>query len=282
MNPTGPRSRQQSPPEAAPPSPHRRERRAFRTGLIVSAVLHLVLLALYPALVDIPGLRGPEERAPDEDPVLDGTEIVAIQEMLDEPDVAEPEAVPDPVEVVETEEEPAEEPEEPAEEPGDEPDPADDPEEDPGPSVAERLQPQMVDPRLWAPVDSQHVELSDVERAELLFRGMIESWNDSVAVAAALREDARDWTYTDSDGQRWGISPGRLHLGDFSIPLPFEFSAPPGQWEETMDRQWVLEDLARGREAAIIRETWAERAREIRERMESERGGASADGTDGG
>ena len=276
MNPTGPRSRPSS-PDPVPPSPHRRERRAFRTGLVVSALVHLLVIALYPLLTGTPGILGPEERPPEDRPPLDGTEVVAIRELPELPDEPEePEPLPEP-----EEEPPPAAPADAVGEEDEEPEVEPDPDAEPGPSVAERLQPQMVDPRLWAPVDPQHTELTEAERAELLFRGMIRSWNDSMAVAAALREDARDWTYTDSDGQRWGLSPGRLHLGDFSIPLPFSFSPAPGQWQEQMERSWVLEDLARGRDAAIIRETWAERAREIRERMESERPSA-AEGDDGG
>jgi hypothetical protein len=143
------------------------------------------------------------------------------------------------------------------------------------PSVAERLLPQMVDPRLWAPVELVGVEMTDAERAELLLNGMIRSWNDSVAIALALSDRATDWTYTDGEGRRWGLSPGRLHLGDFSIPLPFSFS---GSMEGTMlrrreldEQEWIRQDLLRGRIQGEIREVWIERTRAIRERMEAER-----------
>ena len=150
-------------------------------------------------------------------------------------------------------------------------------------TVAERLQPRIIDPRLWLPINPDYTELTDQERAELLLRGMIQSWNDSMAVAEALSERAMDWTYTDDDGRRWGLSPGRLHLGDFSIPLPFSFALPPGRRETLADRQQIRDDLARGAATAIIRETWAERARAIRERLEAERSGndATIDDDDG-
>jgi hypothetical protein len=160
-----------------------------------------------------------------------------------------------------------------------------DAEESPRPSVAERLLPQMVDPRLWAPVELMGVELSDTERAELLLSGMIRSWNDSVAIALALSDRATDWTYTDGDGRRWGLSPGRLHLGDFSIPLPFSFS---GSMEGAMlrrrdlaDQEWIRQDLLRGRIQGEIREVWIERTRAIRERVEAERIRASQEEGDG-
>ena len=34
-----------------------------------------------------------------------------------------------------------------------------------------------------------------------------------------MRRRARDWTF-ERDGERWGISPDGIHLGDVTIPLP--------------------------------------------------------------
>jgi hypothetical protein len=140
----------------------------------------------------------------------------------------------------------------------------------------------MVDPRLWAPVERLGIDLTDEERAELLLNGMIRSWNDSMAIALALSNRATDWTYTDGEGRRWGLSPGRLHLGDFSIPLPFSFG---GSMEQTMLRrreleelEWIRQDLQRARIQGEIQEVWVERARAIRERVEAERREASQAG----
>lgn len=152
---------------------------------------------------------------------------------------------------------------------------------DPIPTVAERLRPRMVDPRLWAPVELVGANLTDEERAQLLLSGMIRNWNDSMAIALALSDRATDWTYTDDQGRRWGLSPGRLHLGDFSIPLPFSFG---GSMEQSMlrrreleDLEWIRQDLERARIQGEIREVWAERARAIRERMEAERRDAESE-----
>lgn len=243
-------------------------------GFAISIVLHLLALVLYPVLMDrlepVPPPGAPV--TPDDAPIR-GIEILALREIApeDEPDLP-------------PEEEPL--PEEPADpvpvrplpplDPGEEPTPGvdeEDEEEVRRATAAERLQPTMGDPRLWAPLDREYTDLTDEERAELLLRGMIRSWNDSVAVAAALSGRATDWTYTDEDGRRWGLSPGRLHLGDFSIPLPFAFEMPPGRREAMARRQWEIDDLMRGAASAEVRETWAERAREIRERMERERRG---------
>jgi hypothetical protein len=255
-------------PESAPPSPERRESRAVRIGLAISVVLHLLGVALYPVVMNIlvpvpvPAAPGEAER------VRLGMEVVLLEEVAEAPD---PEPRVEPLELRVA-------PAAPAAAPRAEVDDELPPSPEVRASVAERLRPRVVDPRLWVPMDPDITQLTDQERAELMLRGMIQSWNDSMAVAAALADDALDWTYTDDDGRRWGLSPGRLHLGDFSIPLPFQFLPPPGRREEWAQRQWEIQDMARAAATATIRETWAERAREIRRRMEEERSPPPGDG----
>ena len=266
MKPPGLRPRSPPPSVDRPRSSHRRERRAFRGGLLVSAVVHLLAVALYSILLgdfQIPTLTG--DAAAPEAPIQ-GTDVVQIIE-LSEPEETSEAAVP-----LELEEDPTPAAAQTApaivatptgEDPGDE--------EEDGLTVAERLQPRIVDPRLWLPLSPQLLGLTDLERAQLLLRGMIQSWNDSMAVAEALSERATDWTYTDGEGRRWGLSPGRLHLGDFSIPLPLSLAPPPGRRDVLADRQLIRDDIARGAATAAIRETWTERARAIRARLEAER-----------
>ena len=248
-------------------SPYSRERRALNTGLLVSTVLHLLLVALYPLLLGDPEPRARRSEPTTQPPLAEGTQIVQIVELPEPPERPQETISPEP-------------PEEPLQPEVSELDaiavgddtPADEPEEDEeGLTVAERLRPRIIEPRIWAPLNPDYTQLTDQERAQLLLRGMIRSWNDSIAVAEALSERATDWTYTDDEGRRWGLSPGRLHLGDFSIPLPFSFALPPGRREALAERQLIRDDLARGAATAIIRETWAERARAIRERLEAER-----------
>lgn len=246
-----------------------REHGAFRTGIWISAFLHLVAVALYPLV-----FRGPEGTAPGSapeflEPLLEGMEVVEIVELPPAPDSPAPipilppsPAAPLPGQEVEV-----------ALPPGvSGPRDADDGRD--GLTVAERLRPRIIDPRLWVPLDPDYTALTDQERAQLLLEGMIRSWNDSMAVAEALSARAMDWSFTDDDGRRWGLSPGRLHLGDFSIPIPFNLALPPGRWEALRDRALIRDDLARGAATAVIRETWTERARAIRERLEAERAGA--------
>jgi hypothetical protein len=272
-----------SPPSPPPPpASRRREQRAIRAGLTVSAVLHLVALLIYPVLVGHPEGRLPSGEAEFESLTMQGLELVTLFEVQD----AEP--VPSPSEPPPTPAEPDDEPaveDAPSTEVAGTPGPdeateaageaVEDEEEDL--TVVERLQPRLGDERIWAPIPPEFAELNEFERAELLLHGMIQSWNDSMAVAEALSERARDWTFTDSEGRRWGLAPGRLYLGDFSIPLPGSLELSPGPSDD-----WIRDDLARGAANAAIQETWTERARVIRQRMEADRAPSQSQDGDGG
>ena len=250
----------------------RRERGAFRTGIWISALLHLALVALYPLVFRGPGPASPVGVPEFLEPLLEGIEVVEIVELPPAPDspapipILEPSPVaPLPGQAVEV-----------ALPPG-APAPPDADDGTGGRTVAERLRPRLIDPRLWVPLDPDYTAMTDQERAQMLLEGMIRSWNDSMAVAEALSARAMDWSFTDAEGRRWGLSPGRLHLGDFSIPIPFNLALPPGRWEAMRDRAFIRDDLARGAATAVIRETWTERARAIRERLEAERAAAQED-----
>lgn len=276
MNPPG--SRPRSPPDSDsdPHGPQRRERRALQLGLGVSLLVHVLLVGLY-GLEGGTGTVVPQARAPEalRSPET-GLEVVELAEVDDPDETAEPEVPEVPPEP--SAEEPALQPALP--EVAASPDTvqaegSESEAEGDDLSLAERLQPRMRDPRLWAPLEREYTDLTDEERAQLLMRGMIQDWNDSVAVAVALAEEARDWTFTDDEGRRWGLGPGgRLHLGEFSVPIPFSIGVPPGRRDEWLERQQIRDDLARGAATAAIRETWAERARAIRQRLETERGQA--------
>lgn len=284
MNRSGFRAPQLPPP---PTANLRRERSALRAGLVVSVLAHLVVLLLYPALAGIPAGQLPSEsRFDPEAETTPGLELLTLREEPETepeshplPPPALPEPPPDPApDAV------AADPSPPGADPADAvaeiPGTDEEDDEAEGLSLAERLQPRLGDPRVWAPIPAEFTELTEFERAEILLRGMLQSWNDSVAMAQALSDRAGDWTYTDASGRRWGLGPGRLYLGDISIPLPqFEFA--PGLIEDRLDRGGIQADLARGAVSEALRETWSDRARVIRERMEADRSPPSGGGSGG-
>lgn len=144
-------------------------------------------------------------------------------------------------------------------------------------SAAERLRPHPRDERIWRPPDPALTRLTTKERLQLELAGKIEEWRDSVMAADAADAAATDWTYTDKSGNKWGVSPGELHLGGLTVPLPFNFGTTPGNRDAVRRRTQEWEDIHRAASQGAIREGWKERAQAIRARRDKERAQAKAD-----
>ncbi len=247
--------------------PRTRYRGAFRVSLLISAVLHLVAIALYSSLIR----EMPEWFPPYVDPTAvprpPGMELVNLLELPTPVETEDPERVEEP--------EPEPEPEvpevvaPPALPPT--PVPPEEVEVEEPPTAAERLRPRAGDLRLWAPVDPDLAALSEEQVLRLMFAAELEALGDSVAAAEELARRAMDWTYADSEGRKWGVSPGKLHLGDITIPLPFAFGTPPGQRDQVRDRVWEWEQIERGAVTSEILRTLRERDEAIRRRMDAQR-----------
>ena len=255
-----PRPRPEAPADTARRAPsllHRSRpsnRWVFGVGLLLSAIVHLgVFVLLYhAAFVPVP-VAGPR-LDPDEIPPSPGLRVYNLAV-----DGSAPAAG-------------AERPEEPRPEPTPE---AEAPPEEAGEAtrrtVAERLRPRMVDRRLWAPVDVPawaEEEALTTEDVEGRIARRLGVWNDSATAAAERARRATDWTVEDSSGGRWGISPGRIHLGKLTLPLPLMLPPPSGPVGERVDEWSEIQDQA-AREAA--RQSFEDRVRAIRERRERER-----------
>lgn len=255
-----------APEHAAFPRGRRpRHSRAWTVGMSVSVLGHLLFLLLYggvagpPAVTVSPGGEGASE--------LTGIELlnlIARSEDLDRPEEPEEESERDPVPVAPRAAPASRDPASGAERGAGtvEPGPV-------GPAAAERLRVRLADARLWAPLASE-------EMAQLTLQQFLESdlawriglWRDSAAAAAEAERRLTDWTYTDDEGNRWGVSPGKLHLGSITLPLPFGFGAPPG---DAREREFINAELARGATSAMIHQTLRERADAIRRRRDRER-----------
>lgn len=237
-------------------------RRALAAGLAVSAVVHLVALSLYPAAMRRHGAYPALPSAPVAGAPPGGMtvlDIVAVDGLED------PERPNDPVQLRPVSG--------PAVRPGG-PDLGDRPGAAlvaPGPTAAERLRPRLEDPRLWAPLDRGFNDLTAEQRLELELAGRIAEWQDSVAAAEAAARRGTDWTTTDAQGRRWGVSPGQLHLGDVTLPLPFAFGTPVGRRDEVNRRAWEWEEISRGAATGEVRGSWKDRAEAIRQRRDRER-----------
>ncbi len=239
-----------------------------------SAGVHLVVLFLYALatrtfFIPSVGLVTPSTATS----TIEGTRIIPLREVTD-PEEDRPEDPLTPPTAVEAQPVPVEAAgadegaEEMEEAPG---------EEEVAPVTnAERLRPPEVgDPRIWAFVDPELGELTDAERYQMSLWWRLALWYDSLGAAEEAERRALDWTYTDEQGGRWGVSPGRIHLGTLTLPLP-DFFAVPSTQRERVDRliqEW--EQIERQAQTQAVWQSWREAAREIRERRDRERADTS-------
>lgn len=80
-------------------------------------------------------------------------------------------------------------------------------------SPAERLVPRLGDPRIWT-LPTEHFTPDHAAAARAHSAESIQSIADSARRAEEAIRRFRDWTFTDAEGRRWGISPaGQLYLG---------------------------------------------------------------------
>jgi hypothetical protein len=243
--------------------PDASHRRALLTGLAVSAVVHLVGLVIYPRLMHLE-VGGP---APFRIPTnvvqpIEGMTVIEVVEVSEAESTDRP-AEPEQVTEIQG----------PAVRPGlpDLGNPAEVGIVAPGPTAAERLRPRAGDPRLWAPLDAALNELTVEQRLQLELAWRIAAWQDSLSMAAAAEGALTDWTRTDSQGRKWGISEGKLHLGDVTLPLPFSFGMAVGRRDEFRRNAWIWDEIERGKATGERRDSWKERAQAIRERRDRER-----------
>lgn len=119
------------------------------------------------------------------------------------------------------------------------------------------------DPRLWVTPRETPLPQSDRERYMEHLQARIDALNDSVMSDSERQRRLRDWTFTDSEGRRWGLSPEGLHLGGVTIPPQLvPLPAPTGDNQR----------LERDREAQRQRDE-IQRQEEARERRRREGGG---------
>ena len=237
----------------------------------ISVATHAIVILVYPHLT--PGEAPPVAPLPVFVPASqDGMQVVQLLE-LDETDPA-PAPEPEPEPEVPPAREETELPEDanPGVVVADIEVPAGDPR-----TAAQRLRPFMNNPEVWRPIDPELLDLTLEERARFEMAAVLDLWIDSITTAEAARVAAMDWTYTDADGGRWGFSPGKIHLGDITLPLPFQFGPNPSRINELRERDWEWMELQRGAVAAAVEQSWKDRARAIRERMDAERAATRRD-----
>ncbi len=249
-------------------------RRALIAGIAASAALHVLLVVLYSVVMTQWNL--PETVLGVDSPSRTVSEMRVVQ-------VVE-------IELSDLTAEPPEELPEPTEEPSIEvsdagPPPLSDVVELSAPPPGSRrasevLRVRSSDSRLWRPAFPEAFELSDAEFMELQLAGRLEEWADSMAQVVAAEYALTDWT---TDDGRWGVTPGQLHLGGITIPLPFYFGGNSWQRDQATRRAWEDQTILNGVNTQDVRSSWSDRAEAIRRRRDRDRdGNVEAADTTGG
>jgi len=252
----------------------RGDRKVRYVAFGVSAALHVVAVLLYSlnigALLPRAGRVPASTAAGPTEP--EGTQLVNLVEIeTPDPEIEAPIEEPEP----EEEEEEEEPPVLPVAVPGPgetEGGVGQGADEGPDPiSAADVFRYRVQDPTLFAVARPDLLLLTREERQELEIQGRLEAWNDSINAAIAAEAAMLDWTKTDGNGGRWGVSPGKLHLGKITLPLPFGFGPNPWQSERIAERQARDRDIAFHAQSQAVRASWKERAEAIRRRKDRER-----------
>jgi hypothetical protein len=229
----------------------RRHERALAVGLVASVLIHILFVRLSPLIIRYlePGIV-----------YYVPTPIFVPQQGMRVVDVVVVEGP-----VVEPVQEPEPQPEETPT--------AAEVEPTPYVSAAERLRPRVGDWRLWlVPPILRRSDLTSAERAaEVRARlyAILEAYDDSMAAELARELERLDWTIGE-EGEEWGISPGKIHLGGITLPLPLYFGLDPA---EARRREGSIDEwnaIQRQAGQGVIDDLFEERVRAIRERRARE------------
>ncbi|MEX0890956.1 MAG: hypothetical protein WEB88_02220 [Gemmatimonadota bacterium] len=137
-------------------------------------------------------------------------------------------------------------------------------------SAGERLAASAEAARLSAPplrMVDPHAPLRTMEDevAELAYKLGI--YNDSLVADWERKAAATDWTIRDADGGRWGVSPGKLHLGSLTLPLPIGFASSM----DIAGRSSAFREIEAHAAAAAARGTLQDRGKAVRARVDAAR-----------
>lgn len=141
-----------------------------------------------------------------------------------------------------------------------------------GGTLADRLRPGYVDPRITTTTAFPPAEKTGAEALRERILGQITAYNDSIAEDAAIRRRDSDWTLKGKNGERWGVSEEGLHLGKITIPAKaIAFTPPPGRREEIAARVRDYHEIERQVMLEESRASFKDRVESIRARKDRER-----------
>lgn len=101
----------------------------------------------------------------------------------------------------------------------------------------------------------------------------IDAYNDSIGVLGERERRAKDWTYTDKNGRKWGADDGKIYLGGIQLPgNAHALDGGDGEKKRAAEEETRTRDeIARDEAVRAQRDNFKERTRATRERKERER-----------
>ncbi|HEX2094218.1 MAG TPA: hypothetical protein VHG28_17575 [Longimicrobiaceae bacterium] len=135
------------------------------------------------------------------------------------------------------------------------------------------LRPGLRDPRLHAPAHPAPAEAAPTPHEEYMTRlgTQLGEYNDSIAVEQEAARRGLDWTVRGRNGERYGFSPGKIHLGKVTLPNPVGFAPNPAERERAERISEERRQLDRQAADAEARNSFRERVRATRARKDEER-----------
>lgn len=135
------------------------------------------------------------------------------------------------------------------------------------------LRPGIRDPRLFPTQRPVPAKPEQTPHEEYMGRlgSTLGQYNDSIAAEQDRARNALDWTLKDKDGNRWGASPGKIHLGKITLPAPFGFAASPEASAEARRESGQRAEIDRQVADRERNNSFQARVRATRERKDAER-----------
>lgn len=136
------------------------------------------------------------------------------------------------------------------------------------------LGPEFGDPRLVVrPSAVPEAPVEDVDRYQRHFEGRIRALNDSISGEAERVRRANDWTFTDRNGNRWGIDERGVVANGKHVPTPGLGVGRPSREQEEAVRRERAQRAEIDRQAETIERNrhLRERGQAVREREDRER-----------
>jgi hypothetical protein len=137
-------------------------------------------------------------------------------------------------------------------------------------SLAGRLLPRAVDPRITSATAFPPADKTGAEAVRERISDRLSAFNDSLVAEREADRRATDWTVRDKNGGRWGVAPDGIYLGKIKLPQ-VAFAPPAGKRDEINARVRDFNEVEKQAYLEESRSSFKQRVQAIRQRKDKER-----------